>query len=139
MIKEVIQDEALLSIPCEPATAQDAQVAQDLAETLESLDDAACLSANQIGVSKAIVAYRDEDESVHVIFNPTMSRAMRPFKTVEACLSHEEETKVTRFAKITVAFEALVDGELVARKKNFEDWDAQIMQHMIDHCKGKLI
>ena len=40
MIKDLVTDEAVLSQPCEEATADDAQVAQDLLDTLTSLDDA---------------------------------------------------------------------------------------------------
>lgn len=139
MIKEIVQDEALLSQPCAPATVEDATVAQDLAETLAALEDAACLSANQIGVSTCIVAYKDENDEARVMFNPVISRALRPYKTSESCLSHEEETKVTRFEKITVNYAELVEGELVNRKMNLEGWSAQLIQHMIDHCKGKLV
>lgn len=139
MIKDLTKDEALLSTPCEKATADDAQVAQDLAETLESLEDAACLAANQIGETKCIVAFLDDDDKVHVLFNPVMKKALHPSKTVEACLSLERETKVTRFAWISVAYEELADGKLVPRKREFQDWEAQLIQHMIDHCKGKLV
>ena len=41
-IKEFTTDEALLSTPCEKATAEDAAVAQDLLDTLASLEGAAC-------------------------------------------------------------------------------------------------
>ena len=34
MIKELVTDEAILSQPCETATAEDAVVAQDLLDTL---------------------------------------------------------------------------------------------------------
>lgn len=44
-IKELVHDEAVLSTPCEKATAEDAQVAQDLLDTMASLDEAACLHA----------------------------------------------------------------------------------------------
>ncbi len=47
--------------------------------------------------------------------------------------------KVTRYDKVTVAYQELVDGALVSRKREFEGWTAQIIQHMIDHCKGKLV
>ena len=42
---------------CEPATAADAEIAQDLVDTLLSIEDAACLAANQIGVTKACLLY----------------------------------------------------------------------------------
>ena len=66
MIKELVTDEAILSQPCEPATAEDAAVAQDLLDTLASLDEAACLAANQIGVAKAVSVYHDENEQPHL-------------------------------------------------------------------------
>lgn len=139
MIKEIVKDTALLSQPCEEATAEDAQVAQDLLDTIASLEDAACLAANQIGVAKCIITYRDESEQPHIMFNPKMQRALYPGKAMEACLSLEGESKVTRFEKITVIYQELVDGALVSRKRDFTGWTAQAIQHMIDHCKGKLV
>ena len=69
MIKELVKDDAVLSVPCEPATAEDAPVAQDLVDTLASIEDAVCLAANQIGVTKAIVAYQDDDGNALWTFN----------------------------------------------------------------------
>lgn len=138
MIKEIVKDEALLSQPCIPATAEDAQVAQDLIDTLASLDEAACLAANQIGSTTCVVAFAD-DERPFVMFNPVMKKALHPSKTVEACLSLDKESTVTRFEWIAVTFDELVDGKLVPRKQEFQGWSAQLVQHMIDHCKGKLI
>nr|WP_216662437.1 peptide deformylase [Adlercreutzia sp. ZJ473] len=139
VIKEIVKDEAILSQACEKATADDASVAQDLVETLVSLEDAAGLAANQIGETKAVVAYLDDDDNPHVMYNPVLKQGLAPFKAIEACLSREEEKKVTRFARIQVAYQELVDGELVERKRRFEGWTAQVIQHLIDHCKGKLI
>ena len=74
-IKELVHDETVLSTPCEKATAEDAQVAQDLLDTMESLDEAACLHANQIGVTRNLFAYVDEKDVQHVMFNPSSSWA----------------------------------------------------------------
>lgn len=139
MIKELVKDAAVLSQPCAAATAEDAAVAQDLLDTLASLEDAACLAANQIGVTKCVVAYLDEGDQPHVMYNPKMLQALGAFKTVEGCLSLEEDSKVTRFDRIKVVYDELVDGELKSRKKDFNGWSAQVIQHMIDHCKGKLV
>ena len=46
---------------------------------------------------------------------------------------------MTRFAKAKVSFEELVDGELKPRRRDFTGWVAQMVQHMIDHCNGKLV
>lgn len=140
MIKELVKDDAVLSQQCEPATADDAAVAQDLLDTLASLDDASCLAANQIGVTKAVIVYIDQNDKPRVMFNPVFKRGLRPYKTAELCLSREEEAaKVTRYDQITVAYDELVDGQLVPRTRKMQGWTAQIVQHMIDHCKGKLV
>ena len=139
MIRELVTDEELLSQPCEPGTAEDAELAQDLLDTLESIEDAACLAANQIGVTKAVVAYKDDKECTHVIFNPSMKRALHPARMEEGCLTREDVVRVTRFDQATFTFQELVDGQLVDRKREYRGWMAQILQHMIDHCKGKLV
>ena len=139
MIRELVKDEALLATPCEVATADDADLAQALLDTLESIEDAACLAANQIGVAKAVIAYKNEKDRAHVMFNPGMKRALRPARVEEGCLTREGTTKVTRFDQATFTYQELVDGVLVPRKKECRGWTAQILQHMIDHCNGKLI
>ena len=139
MIKDLVRDTDILSMAAEPATAADADLAQDLMDTLASLDDAACLAANQIGVPKAVVAYLDDHETPHVMFNPKVLFGMGAFKTVEGCLTLDGDSRVTRFAKVKVQFDELVNGKLVARRRDFTDWQAQVIQHMVDHCKGKLV
>ncbi|MEE8717646.1 MAG: peptide deformylase, partial [Coriobacteriales bacterium] len=57
MIKELVKDQELLSKPAQPATIDDLQVAEDLRDTMASLDNCACLAANQIGSDKAVIAY----------------------------------------------------------------------------------
>ena len=139
MIRELVTDEELLATLCEPATADDAELAQDLIDTLESIEDGACIAANQIGVTKAVIAYKNEKDRTHVMFNPGMKRALRPYRTEEGCLTREGSTKVTRYDQATFVYQELVDGVLIPRKKECRGWTAQILQHMIDHCKGKLI
>lgn len=138
-IKELVQDEAVLSTPCEKATAADAEVAQDLLDTMASLDDAACLHANQIGVTHNLFAYVDEKDRPHVMFNPVIKLGLAASKQVEGCFTHEEPVTVTRFDRIKVTYEELVDGKLVPRKGDFRGWVAQLIQHMADHGKGKYI
>ena len=139
MIKELVKDESVLSQHCAPATAEDASVAQDLVDTLASLDDAGCLAANQIGVTKAVVAYLDENDRPHVLYNPRVLFGMGAYKAEEGCLTREETSRVTRYAKVKVACDELVDGALKPRKRDFTEWTAQMVQHLCDHCKGKLV
>ena len=48
MIKELCHDEAILSQRCEVATVEDESVAQDLIDTIKSLDDAGCLDVGAV-------------------------------------------------------------------------------------------
>ena len=138
-IKELVHDEALLSTPCEKATAADAEVAQDLLDTMASLDDAACLHANQIGVTHDLFAYVDEKDKPHVMFNPVIKLGLAASKQVEGCFTHEEPGHRHALRPHQGAYEELVDGKLVARKGDFRGWVAQLIQHMADHGKGKFI
>ncbi|MEC4271857.1 peptide deformylase [Adlercreutzia sp. R25] len=139
MIKEIITDEEILSKPCEPATAEDAAIADDLVETLLASDEAVCLAANQIGETKCIVAYLNEAGKPVVMYNPKISQKLKPYTAVEACLSREEPTGVMRYDWIRVAYDRLQDGKLVPAKKKLEGNSAQAVQHMIDHCEGILV
>ena len=140
MIKEIVHDEEALAIPAEPATAEDAQVAQDLLDTLESLNgDAIMLAANQIGSNKAIIAYFSASGKPRALFNPSIKMAMRPQNKLEGCLSLNRDTAVKRFQTITVAYDELQDGKLVACSRKFTDFTAQAIQHGIDHCKGVIV
>lgn len=140
MIKELVKnDTEFLSKPAEPATAEDAQVAQDLRDTMESRESCACLAANQIGSTKAIIAFSDKNDKIVVMFNPKIKAGIRPYKIGETCLSLDEPHTVTRYFTIRVTYDALIDGKLVPKTGRYEDWVAQAIQHAIDHCNGKLV
>lgn len=139
MIRELVSDEAILSTKCEPATAEDAELVQDLIDTVLAQEDGACLAANQIGVTKAVVVFLDDDKTPHVLFNPRIMMGLRPSKVVEGCLTRDELVRVTRYDKVKVAFDELVDGVLKPRKRDYTGWIAQMVQHMVDHCNGKLV
>ncbi|NPD31393.1 formylmethionine deformylase [Eggerthellaceae bacterium zg-1084] len=139
MIKKIVTDRELLSQPCEPATAEDAALAQDLLDTLATDDEYACLAANQIGATKRVVVYRDAADRPHVMFNPQLKRGLRPSRVEETCLSLDEASKVTRFDQIMVTYDELVEDTLIPRRREFRGWTAQVVQHMIDHCNGKLV
>ena len=83
---------------------------------MASLDEAACLHANQIGVTHNLFAYADEKDRPHVMFNPVIKLGLAANKQVEGCFTHEEPVAVTRYDRIKVAYEELVDGKLVQRK-----------------------
>lgn len=139
MIRELVTDEEILGVRCEKATPEDAPIAQDLIDTVESLEEGACIAANQIGVTKAVVVWLDDDRAPHVMYNPRILLGLGPSLAIEGCLTREEPSKVKRFAKIKVAYDELVDGAFKQRKRDYTGWVAQMIQHMIDHCNGKLV
>lgn len=138
MIKDIVKDRDFLSKPAEPATAEDAEVAEDLRDTIESLEDCVCLAANQIGSNKAIIAYEDNGR-IAVMFNPKIKMAAQPYQTQESCLSLEEVSEVKRFQMISVGYQVISNGNLVSRTKRLSGWIAELVQHGIDHCAGKLV
>lgn len=140
MIKDLVKDESVLSTPCEGVSEEEAaELAGDLSDTLASLENVACLHANQIGMAKNAFVYLDPEDKPHFMFNAKMTRALGAFKADEDCLSREGESKVTRYAKIKVSYQELADGKLISKNREFTDWTAEIIQHMIDHTKGKLV
>ncbi|MDO4442367.1 MAG: peptide deformylase [Slackia sp.] len=139
MIKELVKDDAILSQPCDKATPADEQIARDLVDTLLATEGAACLAANQIGETKAIVAYLDENDEPHIMYNPKLLLGLGAFRAAEGCLTRDEETAVTRYERAKISYHEIVAGEPVLRKEDFHGWTAQMLQHMIDHCKGKLV
>ena len=139
MIKELCRDQAVLSQRCENATPEDETVAQDLIDTIKSLDDAGCLAANQIGVTKKVCVYLDDDGEPHVLYNPRLVFGLGASKMEESCLTCDEITKSTRYIKCKIAFDEIVDGKFKERRRDYAGFEAQMIQHMIDHFAGKLV
>ena len=139
MIKELVTDEEFLQKPSEPATIEDAQIAQDLIDTMMSMTDTcACLAANQIGELKAVIAY-EYNGKIYTMFNPVIKQAIVPYMTEEGCLSLGYDTQTKRFKRITVEYNAIENGQFVTHKRKLTEWTAQIVQHAIDHCNGILV
>ena len=103
------------------------------------MEEVAGLVANQIGETKCVAIYLDDQDEFKSIFNPKLVKALYPVKMEEECFSVDGSTKVTRFECATIAYEEPVDGKLVPRKREFHGRESQILQHVIDHCKGKVI
>ena len=139
MIRELVTDEAILSTPCTPATVEDAELAADLIETLRATEDGCCLAANQVGVTRSVAVYLDDDGEAHVLYNPKLLFGIAATQTVEGCLTREEPSKVRRFQKVRVTYDEIVDGALKQRRREFVGWEAQMVQHMIDHCRGRYV
>ena len=137
MIREIIKDEAKLSVPSVDATRKDGQVLKDLVETLESLkEECVGLAANMIGENKRILAFYDGNKLI-TMYNPhVVGHSNEAYEVEEGCLSLEGERKVTRFKSITVKF---MDKSWKEKTCKYQGFSAEIIQHMLDHFEGILI
>lgn len=137
MIKDIVKDEFFLSMPSLEATDADKECAIDLVDTLNAHAlECVGLAANMIGIRKNIIVIRCEDESVLVMFNPEIIKKENRYETEEGCLSLKGTRKTIRYQKIKVAYQ---DIHWKKKIKTFIGFEAQIIQHEIDHCQGILI
>ena len=136
MVREIMKDEAFLAEASEKATAEDAEIARDLLETLEA-HKAGCvgMAANMIGVRKRIIAF-DNEGSYMVMFNPEIVKKAGAYEAEEGCLSLTGTRKTRRWQSIKVQYQ---NEKMQIRLKTFTGWTAQIIQHEIDHCNGIII
>lgn len=137
MIKEIIKDTFILSQKCSPASVEDMQVVEDLLDTIKAhAQTCVGMAANMIGVSKRIIVIMDKKEYL-VMMNPEIIKTSgNYYETMEGCLSHEGERKAKRYKKIKVRYQ---DRQGKIKMKTFTDFQAQIIQHEMDHCEGILI
>jgi len=136
MVKPIVKDPVFLARKSAPATPEDAQVAQDLRDTLEAHREGCVgMAANMIGVGKRIIIFDDGGKAA-VMFNPEIIRRNEPFEAEEGCLSLSGTRKTKRYRSIKVRYQ----NELFQQRiKTYTGWTAQIIQHEIDHCDGILI
>ena len=119
------------------ATKEDLQVAQDLLDTLiANKDGCVGMAANMIGLRKRIIVF-DNKGTYMTMFNLEVIKKSGPYDTEEGCLSLLSGPRpCKRYKIIKVQWQT---AEFQTCLKTFTGWSAQIMQHEVDHCNGKLI
>ena len=136
MIREIVHDPFFLVQPSAAATAEDVPVAQDLIDTLRAnLDRCVGMAANMIGVRKRIIVIAN-GPIVIAMMNPRIISKSGEYETEEGCLSLEGKRKTKRYSSIRVIWQ---DMQMKEHTGTMEGFQAQIVQHEIDHCDGKLI
>ena len=136
MIKPIMTNRMFLLLPSSPATAADAQTAQDLLDTLAAhAHECVGMAANMIGTAKRIIVFDDEG-TPRIMFNPEIVSRSGAYEAEEGCLSLPGSRRTTRYRTIKVRFE---DRGFQPREQTFTGFTAQIIQHEIDHCDGILI
>lgn len=136
MIKPIIKDPFFLAQKSEPATPADAQVVEDLLDTLQAnLDGCVGMAANMIGVKKTIIVVAAGPFQFAMI-NPVITKKKGMFQTEEGCLSLSGVRPCTRYEEIEVDY---LDQNFQPKHGTYTGFTAQIIQHEVDHCNGIVI
>lgn len=137
MIKEIIKDPIFLSQKSEKATKDDIQTVNDLLDTIKANSERCVgMAANMIGVRKTILVALIGGE-YRIMINPEIfDKSKQTYETNEGCLSHIGEKTAKRYKSITVIY---LDNNFKLKKQTFYDFEAQIIQHEMDHFSGILI
>ena len=136
MIRPIVHDPLFLARPSVPATEADLPIANDLIDTLRAnLDRCVGMAANMIGERKRIIAMA-RGSLVVVMLNPKILSKSGEYETEEGCLSLEGVRKTTRYRSIRLSWQ---DMQMKVRTGTLDGFQAQIVQHEIDHCDGILI
>jgi len=114
------------------------QLIDDLIETMYDTEDGIGLAATQVGSNEAIVVIdiSDDRDDPLVLINPEIVHGEEKAKGQEGCLSVPGYyADVERFTQVTVEALDREGKPLIITSDNFL---AIVMQHEIDHLKGKL-
>lgn len=137
MIRELMHDPLFLGQKSKKADKNDLDIAQDLLDTLVAhQEECVGMAANMIGAHKCIIAYH-VDGTFNVMFNPEVIEKMMPYDTEESCLSLlGGPRKCQRYNAIKVRYQ---NSNFDVCEGVFTGYEAQIIQHEVDHCNGVLI
>ena len=137
MIKDIVRDPVFLGHASREAQQQDYWIADDLVDTLmANRERCVGMAANMIGQWVRIIVIMSQGKPM-VMINPVIEKTVgKPYETEEGCLSLPGERKTKRFSKIQVSFQ---DRQGKKKQRTFSGFEAQIVQHEIDHCNGILI
>ena len=98
------------------------------------------ISAIQVGLPYRIFLAGPID-SPELVMNPKILEKSPFMKSDwEGCLSCPNTmVKIKRAKNITLEYTSVRKGEFVKVKRKFEDFDARVVQHELDHLNGFLI
>ena len=137
MIREIVKDTFFLSQKSELATRQDLPVVQDLLDTIcANADRCVGMAANMIGERKTILAAQSGKDYLVMITPKIVDHSKQCYETEESCLSLTGQRPVKRYSVIVVEY---LDRKFKRKKQTFRDFEAQIIQHEMDHFEGILI
>lgn len=139
MIKEIVKDIDFLKQKSEDFSFEtDKDLIQDLLDTAEyHRTNCAGLAAPQIGIHKRAIVILT-NAGFKPMLNPVIfwKDLKSKYNAVEGCLSLDGEREVKRFRRIKVKY---INENRITIIKQFDGYQAQIIQHEVDHLNGILI
>ena len=136
MIKPIVKDAFFLSRKSREATAADLPIAQDLLDTLQAhREECVGMAANMSGERKRIIAIA-RGLMIVAMLNPKIISRSGEYETEEGCLSLDGVRKTKRYRSIRITWQ---DAQMREHIGTLDGFQAQIVQHEIDHCDGILI
>lgn len=137
MIKEIVTDPIFLSQKSEPATKNDQQTVRDLLDTIEAnAERCVGMAANMIGVRKTILVAQIGKEYLIMVNPKIIDHSKQSYNVEEGCLSLSGQRSAKRYNIVVVEY---LDKKFKKKKQTFKDFEAQIIQHEMDHFEGILI
>lgn len=137
MIKPIIKDTLFLQMKSQPATRADMSVITDLLDTVKANSEHCVgMAANMIGVRKSVLVALVGKEYMVMVNPKIVDTSKQIYEVEEGCLSLTGTRPTKRYAAITVEF---LDKKFKRKKQTFKDFEAQIIQHEIDHFSGIII
>jgi peptide deformylase len=138
MIKEIVKDEAILTLKSETVSMEEAkEIIADLLDTAKAhIDNCAGLAAPQIGVNKRVVVVRNGDSFFPMVNPVVVKKTGKKFLNHEGCLSLDGIRAVERYPSVLVNY---TDGKGKRQTKTYNGTLAIVIQHETDHLNGVLI
>lgn len=134
MIKPIVTDQFFLQQKSVPATKDDRQVITDLLDTIKANSDRCVgMAANMIGVNKTVLVALIGNNYVVMINPKIVDISCAEYTAEESCLSLTGTRTANRRKAITVEY---YDKKWKKKKETYRDFEAQIIQHEMDHFDG---
>ena len=137
MVKPIVTDLILLKQKSQPADKNDTQLFTDITDTLRANSHRCVgLAANMIGVRKTVLAAKIGSTEILMINPVIISKSKETYVAEEGCLSLEGTREAVRCKSVTVEY---YDKKFRKKRQTFKGFDAQIIQHEMDHFDGIII
>ena len=137
MVKNIVKDIEFLKNKSTDLEKNEEYVIRDLIDTL-NLNRHRCvgMAANMIGYLKNVIIFENNFKELEVLVNPKIIKRSDEYDAEEGCLSLDFTTKVKRYKKIKVEY---LTPSFAKKIKTFTGFEAQIIQHEIDHLFGIIV